>query len=60
MTYNELKKKYMLREISEEEYEKGKEELIRRLFERYEECLIDEKDLKTRIKIISEKEEALS
>lgn len=45
MSYNELKKKYMLHEISKEEYEKGKKELVRKLFEMLE---------------TKEKEEALS
>lgn len=46
MTYNELKRKHLLREISEEEYQREKEKLIQKLFERYEECIIDEKEFK--------------
>lgn len=60
MTYNELKKKYMLHEISKDEYEKGKEALIRGLIERYEECEIAENDLTYKLNIINEKEKGLS
>lgn len=49
MTYAELTRKYMLKEISREEYERGKEELIYRLFDLYEESIIDEKVLRKRI-----------
>ena len=50
MTYAELTRKYMLTEISKKEYERGKEELIYRLFDLYEESIIDEKILRERIK----------
>lgn len=50
MTYAELTRKYMLKEITEEEYKHGKEELIYNLFTIYEESIIDEKTLRTRIK----------
>lgn len=49
MTYAELTRKYMLKEISREEYERGKEEIIYRLFDLYEESIIDEKVLRERI-----------
>lgn len=49
MSYAELTRKYMLKEISREEYERGKEELICRLFDLYEESIIDEKVLRERI-----------
>ena len=52
MTYSELKRKYMLHEITKEEYEKGKDDLIHRLFEMYEECKIDENILKDRLEIL--------
>lgn len=52
MTYSELKRKYMLHEITKEEYEKGKDDLIRMLFEMYEECKIDEDLLKDRVEIL--------
>lgn len=52
MTYAELTKKYMLKEISKEEYERRKEELIKSLLDRYEEHMIDEKDFKDRLNII--------
>lgn len=60
MTYNELKRKHLLREITEEEYQRGKEKLIQELFDRYEECIISEKDLTDRLNIIKEKEKGLS
>lgn len=49
MTYAELTRKYMLKEITEEEYKRGKQELIYRLFDLYEESIIDEKVLRERI-----------
>lgn len=52
MTYAELTRKYMLKEISREEYERGKEELIYRLFDLYEESVIDEKILRARLNLI--------
>lgn len=52
MTYNELKRKYMLHEITKEEYEKGKANLIHRLFEMYEECKIDENILEDKLEIL--------
>lgn len=52
MTYAELTRKYMLKEISKEEYERGKEELIYRLFDLYEEAIIDEEVLRERLKLI--------
>ena len=53
MTYAELTRKYMLKEISREEYEYGKEELIYKLFTLYEESIIDEEILRERIKMIN-------
>lgn len=53
MTYAELTRKYMLKEISEEEYKRGKQELIYRLFDLYEESIIDEKILRERLNLIN-------
>lgn len=52
MTYAELTRKYMLKEISKEEYEHGKKEIIYRLFDLYEESIMDEKTLRERINLI--------
>lgn len=52
MTYAELTREYMLKEISKEEYEHGKEELIYRLFDLYEESIMDEKTLRERLNLI--------
>ena len=49
MTYRDLKKKYMLHEISREEYEKGKKRLIERLYEMYEESVIDKEEFKNKL-----------
>ena len=54
MTYAELTRKYMLKEITEEEYKRGKQELIYRLFDLYEESIIDEKVLRERIEKLKE------
>lgn len=54
MTYREIKRKYMLKEISEEEYERCKEKLIEKLFEMYEENIIDEKMLKDKTDMLRE------
>ena len=53
MTYSELKRKYMLHEITKEEYEHGKEELIYKLFTLYEESIIDKEILRARINILN-------
>lgn len=50
MTYAELTRKFMLKEISREEYEREKKEIIYRLFDLYEESIMDEKTLRARIK----------
>lgn len=61
MTYRELQKKYMLHEITIEEYERGKEKIIERLFDMYEENIIDDEILKNKMNILNdEKEEPLS
>lgn len=52
MTYAELTRKYMLKEISREEYERGKEEIIYKLFDLYEESIIDEEVLRERFNLI--------
>lgn len=52
MTYRELRRKYMLKEITEEEYERGKEKIFERLFEMYEENIVDETTLTNKIKIL--------
>lgn len=52
MTYAELTRKYMLKEISKEEYEHGKKELIYRLFDLYEESIMDEETLRERLNLI--------
>lgn len=52
MTYAELTRKYMLKEISREEYEQGKEEIIYTLFTLYEEAIIDEEILRKRLKLL--------
>ena len=53
MTYAELTRKYMLKEISREEYERGKEEIIYRLFDLYEESIMDEEILRERLKMLN-------
>ena len=53
MTYAELTRKYMLKEISREEYERGKEEIIYKLFDLYEESIMDEETLRERLKILN-------
>lgn len=50
MTYAELTRKYMLKEITKEEYELGKENIICMLFSLYEESIIDEGILRERLK----------
>lgn len=52
MSYAELTRKYMLKEISREEYERGKEDIIYRLFDLYEESIMDEKTLRERLNLI--------
>ena len=52
MSYAELTRKYMLKEISREEYERGKEDIIYRLFDLYEESIMDEKTLRKRLNVI--------
>lgn len=52
MTYAELTRKYMLKEITKEEYERGKEEIIYRLFDLYEESIMDEETLRERLNLI--------
>lgn len=52
MTYAELTRKYMLKEISREEYEQGKEEIIYTLFTIYEEAIIDEETLRKQLKLL--------
>lgn len=52
MTYRELKRKYLLKEITEEEYEQGKEKIFERLFEMYEENIIDQTTLTNKIKML--------
>lgn len=54
MTYRDLKRKYMLHEITKEEYELGKEQLIRNLFDMYEEYVIDENTFKDKINILKD------
>ena len=53
MTYAELTRKYMLKEITKEEYERGKEEIIYRLFDLYEESIMDEETLRERLNLIN-------
>ena len=53
MAYAELTRKYMLKEISKEEYKRGKEDLIYKLFTLYEETIIDEEILRARIKLLN-------
>ena len=53
MTYSELKRKYMLKEISKEEYEREKEEIIYKLFTLYEYSIIDDENLRAKIKILN-------
>ena len=52
MTYAELTRKYMLKDITKEEYERGKEDLIYKLFDLYEESIIDEEVLRARLNLI--------
>ena len=52
MTYAELTRKYMLKEISKEEYEHGKQEIIYTLFTLYEESIMDEETLRERLNLI--------
>ena len=42
----------MLKEISEKEYERGKEKLIEKLFEMYEENIINETVLKDKMNML--------
>ena len=57
MSYAELTRKYMLKEIAKEEYEYeyeyGKEDPIYKLFTLYKESIIDEEILRARIKILN-------
>lgn len=56
MTYAELTRKYMLKEITKEEYEHGKENIICMLFNLYEESIMDEDILREKLKqLISDK-----
>lgn len=50
MTYAELTRKYMLKEISKEEYERGKREIMYTLFTLYEESIMDEDLLREKLK----------
>lgn len=50
MTYAELTRKYMLKEITKEEYEHGKENIICMLFNLYEESIMDKNMLREKIK----------
>ena len=50
MTYAELTRKYMLKEITKDEYEQGKENIICMLFNLYEESIIDEDILREKLK----------
>lgn len=52
MTYAELTRKYMLKEITKEEYEHGKENIIYSLFTLYEDSIMDENMLRERLKRI--------
>ena len=52
MTYVELTRKYMLKEITEEEYKREKENIICMLFNLYEESIMDEDMLRERLKQI--------
>lgn len=52
MSYAELTRKYMLKEITKEEYEQGKENIIYSLFTIYEESIMDEDTLRERLKRI--------
>lgn len=53
MTYTELTRKYLLKEITKEEYEQGKEDIIYTLFTLYEESIMDEDMLRERLKRIT-------
>ena len=53
MTYAELTRKYMLKEISKEKYEHEKENIICMLFNLYEESIMDEDMLRERLKPIT-------
>ena len=50
MSYAELTRKYMLKEITKEEYEQGKENIIYSLFNLYEESITNEDMLREKIK----------
>ena len=52
MTYAELTRKYILKEILREEYEQGKEKIVYTLFTLYEEVIIDEEILRKRLKLL--------
>lgn len=60
MTYRELKRKYMLHEITETKYERGKEKIIERIINMYEDSIIDDNELKNKVEQLREKEEPLS
>lgn len=49
-TYKEMKRQYLLKEITEEEYKKKEEQFFRRLFDLYCMDLITEEELRSRIK----------
>ena len=53
MTYAELTRKYMLKEITKEEYEYEKENIICMLFNLYEESIMNEDMLRERLKHIT-------
>ncbi len=48
--YRNLKRQHLLKEITEEEYQKKKEQFMRKLFDLYCMDLITEEELKARIK----------
>lgn len=50
MSYAELTRKYMLKEITKEEYEQGKENIIYSLFNLYEESITNEDMFREKIK----------
>lgn len=49
LIYSDLKKKYMLKEISEEEFERERDKIIERIVEMYVRDLIDKETAKKKI-----------
>ena len=51
-TYKELKRQHLLKEITEEEYQRGKNEIIERMMHLYFRDYITLDELKARVKLL--------